>query len=280
MQIFKVISNNMVSIKAADGQEELLKGLSIGYKKKPGDMVDEDRIEKHFVLDNKNVRYFNELIKGVNQEIIDACVKVMEEIQGKSEKLLSDSLYVTIIDHIVNYIDRLKDNIVFDNTILWDLKRIYPEEYRLAKETVRSLNEMLPIAIDENEASFITLHIVNAEKAYDMNKTYHIAHFINDICDIVSSNLDMEFEEDDYYFNRFIMHLRFLVENIEMRIALKSEGDNDLLEMLVEKYPLAFRVMQKIDLYISECLHYRLNKEEQLYLMMHISVLVKQASKK
>ena len=35
MQIYKVINNNMVSIRTSENQEIMLKGLSIGYKKDP-----------------------------------------------------------------------------------------------------------------------------------------------------------------------------------------------------------------------------------------------------
>ena len=66
MKIYKVINNNMVSIRTNQGQEMMLKGLAIGFKKKPGDKVDESKIEMRFVLENGYLnRRFNEMITEV-----------------------------------------------------------------------------------------------------------------------------------------------------------------------------------------------------------------------
>lgn len=276
MRIFKVINNNMVSVKDDDGKETMLKGLSIGYKKKPGDRVDEDRIEKRFVLEDKMIiRRFNEILIDIDKDIVDVCIDAIDVIKKKSKVKLSDAIYVTIIDHVNGLIERIKCNMTFDNTILWDLKRLYTNEYELAREMVTTLNEVLPYSIDEDEANFITLHIVNAERFNNMNATYHITNVINDICDIVLSDLDAEFDSDDYYYNRFIMHVRFLLENIEERSNININTDNVALETLIISYPEAFDTVEKISAYIENCLGYKLGRDEKLYLMIHLVQIIR-----
>ena len=163
MQIYKVINNNMVSIRTSENQEIMLKGLSIGYKKRPGDEVDETKIEKRFVLEDISlIRRFNQMFTEIDKQLIDACIDVTSMIKEKSKTELSDALYVTLLDHVNNLVDRLQQNISFDNSILWDLPRVYPDEYKIAVHAVKLLNEKMPYKIDEDEANFITLHIVNA----------------------------------------------------------------------------------------------------------------------
>ena len=45
-RISRVIGNNFVCITDADGREVILRGLGIGFKKQPGDLVPAQKIEK------------------------------------------------------------------------------------------------------------------------------------------------------------------------------------------------------------------------------------------
>ncbi len=271
MQIYKVINNNMVSVRNDKGQETMLKGLSIGFKKKPGDVVDEEKIEQRFVLENEMIdRRFNEIIVDIDKNVIDVCIDVISKLKEDSKVKLNDSIYVTIIDHVSNLIDRLKLGIKFDNSILWDIRRIYPNEYSLAKEAVKVLSEKLLYDFDENEANFITLHIVNAEVLNDMHETYQITNAINDICDIVSSDLHSEFSDDDYYYNRFVMHLRYMLERGKQKFSKNENSGNDVLDTLVIKYPQVWETVDKITKYINSVLKYNVSNEQQLYLMVHL----------
>ncbi|MBC1921605.1 PRD domain-containing protein [Listeria grayi] len=274
MKIYKVINNNMVSIRNNQGQEMMFKGLSIGFKKKPGDDVDETKIEMRFVLENSTLtRRFNEMIVNVDQQVIDICMDAITMIKGRSKIKLRDSIYVTLIDHVSNLIDRLNANITFDNSILWNISRIYPAEYELAKQTVDMLREKLPYKIDADEANFIALHIVNAEVASDMNTTYKLTNAINDICDIVSSDLHTEREEDNYDYNRFVMHVRFMLENSGNETPLSNSVDSKTLDTLISNYPAAWESVKKISAFIAVFLNRQLSKKEQLYLMIHLTQL-------
>lgn len=271
MQIYKVINNNMVSVHNNKGQETMLKGLSIGFKKKPGDVVDEEKIEQRFVLENEMIeRRFNEIIVDIDKNVIDACIDVISKLKDDSKVKLNDSIYVTLIDHVSNLIDRLKMGIKFDNSILWDIRRIYPNEYKLAKEAIKSLSEKLLYDFDENEANFIALHIVNAEVLNDMHATYQLTNVINDICDIVASDLHTEFSEDDYYYNRFVMHLRYMLEKEKQKSPENGNSYNDVLDTLVIKYPQVWSTVDKITKYIHSVLKRNVSKEQQLYLLVHL----------
>ena len=102
----------MVSIRTSENQEIMLKGLSIGYKKRPGDEVDETKIEKRFVLEDISlIRRFNQMFTEIDKQLIDACIDVTSMIKEKSKTELSDALYVTLLDHVNNLVDRLQQNI-------------------------------------------------------------------------------------------------------------------------------------------------------------------------
>ena len=66
MIINKVINNNVLSTHDENNREIVLMGKGIGFQKKVGDEVAEDKIEKRFVLDSEDeVGKFSELIEMI-----------------------------------------------------------------------------------------------------------------------------------------------------------------------------------------------------------------------
>lgn len=96
--------------------------------------------------------------------MIDACIDVTSMIKEKSKTELSDALYVTLLDHVNNLVDAC--NKIYHLIILFYgiYLRVYPDEYKIAVHAVKLLNEKMPYKIDEDEANFITLHIVNCRE--------------------------------------------------------------------------------------------------------------------
>ena len=50
MQVDKVINNNLIRSHDEKGQEVLVMGCGIGFKKKPGEYIDDGKVEKVYVL--------------------------------------------------------------------------------------------------------------------------------------------------------------------------------------------------------------------------------------
>lgn len=271
MRIYKVISNNVVSVKNEKGQEILFKGLSIGFGKKSGDLLDESKIEKKFVMDDQVVvRKFEDLVVNFDKQVVECCLEIVSDIKKESKNKISDSLYVTLIDHINALIDRMQEGIKFDNAVLWDMKRIYPDEYLLATQAIKKLNCRLAYDFPLDEATFITLHIVNAELDNSMADTFRLTDTINDICKIVESDVPFVVDENDYYYNRFIMHLRFLIENQGNRATEVHRRNETLLSEVVKLYPVLNKIVGKISDYLLSRLGWELSHDERLYLIIHL----------
>jgi len=270
MQVHRVLNNNLILVLDQDGQEMILKGKGLGFQMTPGSTVDETKIEQRFVIESSSItRRFEQVLVNVNQDCIEACMDVIAMIQQEMEKKLSDMLYVTLVDHVSNLLERIELGLTFDNTLLWDIKRIYTREYAVAQKAVAMLSKACHVELDPGEANFITLHIVNAEMNTDMRRTMKITGIINDICDIVSSDFNMEFDENDYFYNRFLMHLKFCFENSDYKVGSSLESGSVLM-VLQMNYPRAWKTIEKITDFIYGCLNRRLTTEEQLYLMVHL----------
>ncbi len=81
--------------------------------------------------------------------------------------------------------------IVFDPTLLLNVKSLYKEEYRLGLKVTELLRQKLKIDIDDGEASFIALHIINAELDSNMQQMYEITAVIEEILNLVREDFKL-----------------------------------------------------------------------------------------
>ena len=100
-KITKVINNNIVCSADEKGQEIILRGLGIGYQKKKGDTVPDEKIEKIYTMsDQKNSNKLQQLLAEVPLEYVEVSTEVIEYARKMLGKRLSENIYVTLTDHI------------------------------------------------------------------------------------------------------------------------------------------------------------------------------------
>ncbi len=270
MDIKKILNNNAVVTLDTSGEEIIVKGKGIAFKKSVGDMIDESRIEKKFVLDNKETnRRYQEIIVNIPNDCIEVSEEVIEIIKQDIEKNLSDQIYVTLTDHISNLLERISMGITFNNTLLWDVKRMYKKEYQAGLKAVEIIRKRFDIKITDDEASFIALHIVNAEMNIEFQEVFEITAMIDKIYSIVEEEFNLEVDKEDLSYNRFIMHLRFFFERIINKRSLGVETNGNILDMMKKEYPKQYECVKKICDYISSKYAEPIDGEI-LYLMLHV----------
>ncbi|SFG44925.1 CAT RNA binding domain-containing protein [Oribacterium sp. WCC10] len=71
MKVVKALNNNMVLVRDKDGNESICQGKGIGFQKKTGDSLEEDRIERRFIPENASEsRHFQELFTEIQESIL------------------------------------------------------------------------------------------------------------------------------------------------------------------------------------------------------------------
>lgn len=90
----KIFNNNALSTVTDDGKDAILLGLGIGFNKRPGDEINEDKIEKiYYVQDNMQTKFL-ELLKNVSSEVMDASQKIISLIPGNEGKFNNKGYYL------------------------------------------------------------------------------------------------------------------------------------------------------------------------------------------
>ncbi|WP_214742544.1 BglG family transcription antiterminator LicT [Exiguobacterium sp. s48] len=280
MQISKVFNNNVVAIDA-NGQEQVVMGRGIAFQKRPGDAIDQTRIEKIFTLESKEsyerfVHFLNEM-PTAEMETVKQIVKLAEQ---RLNQPIHDSLYVTLADHLHFALSRYRDGIQIRNPLVWEVKRFYAPEFAIGKEAVKLINEQHEVTLDEDEAVAIALHLVNATmsgvKAENLHLVTEMTRATQAILTIITYHFQIELDEESYAYSRFLTHLKYFVQRLASGEKVKSTGDETLFLMVKQRYPEAFECVEKIAGLIATKYRYDVSMDERLYMMIHIENLMKE----
>lgn len=276
MVIHKVINNNVVSILDENGNEQIVMGKGIAFQKKSGEIIDEALINKRFYLkDSKMNERFEHILKEIPMEYINLGSDIVEYARCALNKNLNDSLFISLTDHIFTTLERYKEGINLANPILWELKRYYEPEYEVGVKALEMIEERFGVKLPEDEAGFITVHIVDAEMDNcTIENINDITRFIQDICNIVKYFFKVEFDIKSVNYYRFITHIKFFAQRVILKNAYLESSDDSLYEIIKAKYVNAHECVKKIEEYIKTNYDYEISNEEKLYLMIHIERVV------
>ncbi|MDR0124110.1 MULTISPECIES: BglG family transcription antiterminator LicT [Bacillus] len=275
MIISKVINNNVVSAYDDEQHELVIMGRGIAFQKKSGDPIDEERIEKVFSIQNKDIsEKFKTLLYDIPIEYMQVCEAIIDHARTTLNKNLNDSIYVTLTDHITFAIERHQKGMDIKNALLWEIKRLYKDEFMCGVEAVRIIQDKLNIHLPEDEAGFIAMHIVNAELNEEMPNVIQITKLIQDILNIVKYHFQIDLDEESLNYFRFVTHLKFFGQRLFNETQMENQNEF-LYEVVKEKNTAAFQCAEKINDYVQKEYNRSLIEDEMLYLTLHIDRVIK-----
>lgn len=268
--IEKVINNNIISAYEKSGAEVIVMGRGIGFKKKQGEVVPADQISKIFRIKSRTLtEQFKELLANMLLERVRISDEIISHAKDHLKLKLNQSIYVTLTDHINFAIERVSQGIEPQNALLWEIKRFYPQEFQLGIYALELIQDRLDILLPEDEAGFIALHFVNAEYGTDIRDAVKFPDQMQAIVDIVERDLGILLDESSLHYERFMTHIKFLIQRIYRKELLSSE-DRELSLLMQRKYPREYQCSLKVAEYIMQATGSRLSEEEIMYLSVHI----------
>lgn len=270
MIIKKIFNNNAVVAKDCANREIVAMGCGIAFKMNIGEVLDESKIEKTFILKEKEAsERFKLLLEDVDSEIVSLCYDIIEYAKNLLDVELNDYVYVTLTDHINNAIKLQKEGFNRPNIIIWEIKKFYPKEFSVGEKALEFIIDELEIELPEDEAGNIALHLINAQVNKNSDKVQDVAKqtkMVQDILNIVRYTYNISLDEKSLSYGRFVTHLRFFFQRLNRKDKIESESDDFLLMQVKSKYKDAYNCMLKIEKYLNV----ELDDEEKLYLTLHV----------
>ncbi|OPJ56280.1 BglG family transcription antiterminator LicT [Alkalithermobacter paradoxus] len=269
MKIKKILNNNVVVVN--DGQEKILMGLGIGFQKKVNDVIDESKIEKVFVMkDDLDNRKFQEVMTNTPLEYINIAEKIISYAEENLNCKLNDHVHIALTDHLAYAIERLKEGIDIKNKLLNEIKILYKEEYNVGIWAKELIKDEINLEISEDEVGYIALHIYTARLSHkDMKYTIDMTSVIQDIVDIIQSDLDVYIDQESISYQRLITHLKFAMQRLSDNEQL-HDMDENMLKVIKESYKEAFKCAEKIVRYLELEFEYTIPEGETGYIALHI----------
>lgn len=273
MEIERIINNNIVT-STQNSNEVVIMGKGVGFNQKVGNKIDEKKIEKVFSLENGvTTNRFGSLLTDISVEEIKTIDEIISYAKLSLAKKISDSIYISLTDHIHFAIERFNKGIEFKNPLDWEVRHFYNHEYLIGKEALQIISKRLKVDLPIDEAVTIALHIVNAEMDSTMDSTMGMTKLIKQILSIIQYSFNAEFTETSLSYERMLTHLKFFVQRITMNRPLPDDNI-ELFSLIRHSYPKEYECALKINNYVLEETGYKLTTAELAYLTIHINRVV------
>lgn len=274
MRIKKVINNNILCAVDDQGNELIVTGRGIGFQRHSGEIIDPKTVERTYRMEEKTGQQkLRELVEKIPVEHLTLTEGLIEHIKSELPQKLNESLLITLADHISFAIQRKEQGIAFSNPLKGAIMSYYPTEYHLGQYCLKIVREQLGVALHEDEAAFIALHIVNAELNTNMSEMYDITKLIEGTISVVEYFYQKQFDRNSLDFSRFVVHLRYFAQRLfQGKIMEDAQGERDevfrqlIMKNCKEHYKCALCIAE----FIRNTYHKKLSDEELTYLTIHL----------
>lgn len=279
-KIESIINNNFVATRK-DGIEIILAGRGIAFGRKIGEYVDQSKIEKTFSLeDARQKQNFTNLAETLPEDLMELTVKVVNVIENSSQLHLKTVTFMALADHIAFALERYQNGQHMPNKLLNEAKRFYPFEIELGKKAIDVIYKETGISLSEDEAGFIAIHLINTSESSDTSGVQQLK-MIKDIISIVQDYFEITFDEESFYYQRFVTHLKFFVFRVlkEKENESTSVRDDFFYRVSKVQYPQIHKCVNLIEEYLDFNYSITIANEEKGYLVIHLSGLLKRKMK-
>ena len=267
--IQRVIKNNVISAMDEYGSEIVVMGKGIGFQKRPGQEISETGTEKIFRLESPDIlERFKELLANMPM----VCIQVSDEIISHARKVLtpqlSQNVYLTLTDHIDFALTRFKEGMLFENGLYEEIKRFYPEEFRIGRHALDLIEERTGVRLPEDEAASIAFHLVNAEFGMKMKDGQMMTEMIRRLTEMVYVACPLQ--KDSLDTDRLVTNLKFILIRLLLHTPTKLSGDDAFNRFVREHCCREYGLAGKMKDYIESVSGCKMTEDEKIYLTIQL----------
>lgn len=267
--ISKVLNNNVLIAIDDTESEVVLIGRGIGFNQKPGELIDNETVEKLFVLNDPDEQeQYKELLRTIDEATLKMLISVVEMIQERTNLPLNEHIHVALTDHLVFAVSRMRRGMAIRNPFLLETRALYPEEYKIAEEVTSMVNQQLTVALPEGEIGFIALHIHSALVNKNVQDVAKHSNLIVQLIQMIEEQFDMTIDKSSIDYMRLIRHLHFTIERVVRGERVAEPKKITLL--LKSEYPVCYNLAWKLIKIMQQSLKKDIYEAEAVYLTLHL----------
>lgn len=273
VRVIQSLNQNALLLTDDNGKEIVGLGKGIGFGKKKGDRISKEKISRFFVVgdNDKQDNRLVEIVSDIDERVIEIAEDVVRLAEEKLGQCLSSTFIITLSQHIQFQIARSKEDNSEYNVFEYQLRYLYPDEYKLAVEVIRFINEKYHLDFKKQEVSFFTLHFVNALiDSENFSDLVALSEMLNKIIAVLKYNA-LQFQMDTVEYSRFVVHLRYLL--IRLLTAERKNNNEKFMELFYltrEMYPEESVLVAKVKDTLLKDYNLQLSNDEELFLLLHL----------
>ena len=271
MWILKKINNNCALARDDSGQDLVVFGKGIAYRRPPYELKDMSLIDRTFYgVGGASVA----ALKDIPEDVLLLAADVIDYASERLDTDFNPNAPVTLADHINYAIQRVAQGVTIETPLSFDVMRLYPREVAVAKRAVTLAKSRLGVELPQAEVTNIALHLIDGEaEQSNMQTTVEAARVLEDVTGIVSNHIGTV-DTTSFTYARFAMHMRFLVDRIQGNAEVKhDDGFGTMLPVMKHAYPEAYACVADILAYFLTDHGWECDENEVLYLLMHVQRL-------
>ncbi|MBP2058467.1 beta-glucoside operon transcriptional antiterminator [Lactobacillus colini] len=272
MIIKRVLNNNAV-IALDDNQQTLVAlGSGIAFQGKPGDLIEDKKIEKVFYpQDESATNSISQTLLQIDPWYIELSDKIISEAEASSGKKLSDDIYFSLPDHLQFAVERVSKGMIIQNRLTIETMQTYPDEFQLGKRSIAYLSKKTGLTFSDDEAANIAMHIITAQEGESLENTEGTIELINKFIKIIEEMLNKKIDIKSVTYYRAITHLKFFIQGIKNRtVRNQTMDDKELFNMVIHNYHKEYVIAQRISGIVLNEFDYQVSDDEIMYLTIHI----------
>ena len=274
--VHKVLNNNVVISIDSSGQERVLMGRGLGFQLQPTDTIDPARVEKTFILEQgSDADHARQLLASVPYPIIEAVTSAVDEAERTLGRSLGRRLPLAVIDHVQYVLERMQQGIRIPTTAMPELRVLHPQEFAAAEQMARSISAALQNELPEEEAVFLTMHLLNATRDEPNGTAALLFRRVQHVVTTVESGLGVRLDPASPDYARFILHVQFLLQRLVAKSMLRG-SDTSFFEFAKLSYPRSYAIAADVKSYVNAATGSELTDEELLYVIVHVERLANQ----
>lgn len=270
MKVSQILNNNVALVQR--GKNEIIvysKGIS--FRKKVGQTIAEDEIEKTYVLDSSDMlEHFSYLLANTDEKIITLVNEVISYGEKSLNIKINDYLNLTLLDHVSYALIRASKGQFIKSPLAWDVKKYYADHFQVGKYALKLLKDQFDVEFPEDEAVSIALHFVNAQNEQTtLDDTIQAMKILRDMLSIIQYHYRIQLDENSLNYMRLVTHLQYFIQRIQSNSSY-TDNDEALNSNIREMYPKAYACVLKIRRYVKDNFDFDLSIDEETYLMLHV----------
>lgn len=268
MKVVQILNHCAVLAEDFYGSRKIILAKDIGILCSLSDIVPKELLKEAVIFESNDFRNYRKLMDQIPNEYFEAVFEIVSFAQEKLHKKLNPQIHLVLTDHIYFAVKRKRKNILFYDPNIANVKKIYPQEYSIALESLKKIKEILNEELPEEEASCLVFHLVNSEQGTSID-LFETADIIQNIMTIIKFFYGREPDISSMQYSRFVGYFHLLLQRMKEKKPIAS-GDLFLEQQAKQKYSKEMKCISRMDTYLQKIFTTSLPDTEKIHLAVYL----------